>query len=388
MGENDNMIDSSRIRVLHLVTRMNVGGVATSIDNLINSMDKLQFDSLLVTGKCEPPENEYFELQSPKYEFAIIPTLHKSISIIDEIKSLLEISKLIRKFKPDIVHTHTSKAGALGRVLTKFLFPKVKVVHTFHGHLLIGYFNPFKLKIIIGIEKFLGRLTDQLVAVGTQVRNDLVAVKIAPLQKFNVFLPGLEMPIIKNRDTARTSLDLNSENFYCTFVGRLTQIKRLDRVLDSARIVMTKNKSVKFLIVGDGELMSQLQKTVDLEGLPIQFLGWREDIPAVLNASDMVLLVSDNEGVPLVLIEAAQAGLPIVTTAAGSVGDIAINGKNAIVTSFAPKDLAEAILKLAESATLCESMGNAGKLISAEQFSIKQMVDKHRDLYRKVLSPD
>jgi glycosyltransferase involved in cell wall biosynthesis len=151
---------------------------------------------------------------------------------------------------------------------------------------------------------------------------------------------------------------------------------------------MTKNKSVKFLIVGDGELMSQLQKTVDLEGLPIQFLGWREDIPAVLNASDMVLLVSDNEGVPLVLIEAAQAGLPIVTTAAGSVGDIAINGKNAIVTSFAPKDLAEAILKLAESATLCESMGNAGKLISAEQFSIKQMVDKHRDLYRKVLSPD
>jgi glycosyltransferase involved in cell wall biosynthesis len=151
---------------------------------------------------------------------------------------------------------------------------------------------------------------------------------------------------------------------------------------------MTKNKSVKFLIVGDGELMSQLQKTVDLEGLPIQFLGWRDDIPAVLNASDMVLLVSDNEGVPLVLIEAAQAGLPIVTTAAGSVGDIAINGKNAIVTSFAPKDLAEAILKLAESATLCESMGNAGKLISAEQFSIKQMVDKHRDLYRKVLSPD
>ena len=151
---------------------------------------------------------------------------------------------------------------------------------------------------------------------------------------------------------------------------------------------MTKNKSVKFLIVGDGELMSQLQESVDLEGLPIQFLGWRDDIPDVLKASDMVLLVSDNEGVPLVLIEAAQIGLPIVTTAAGSVRDIAINGKNAIVTSFAPKDLADAILKLAESATLCESMGNAGKLISAEQFSVKQMEDKHRDLYRKVLSPN
>ncbi len=365
---------------------MNVGGVATTIDNLINSMDKKQFESLLVTGICEHPESDFLDAESPKYKIVKILSFHKSISIIDDFKASFEIARVIKKFKPDIVHTHTSKAGVFGRIITKFLSPKVKIVHTFHGHLLVGYFKPLKLKIVIQIETFLSFLTDQIVAVGTRVRDDLVGVKIASAGKFNIIFPGLKTPSLKNKEKSRSDLNLNSENIYCTFIGRLTQIKRLDRVLEIAKMVSEINSKVKFLIVGDGELMVSLQNSADLERLPVTFLGWRNDIIDILHASDILLLVSDNEGIPLVLVEAAQVGLPIVTTPAGSVEDIAIHEKNAIVTSFDSKDLAIAILALADSPLLRESMSAAGRLIASDFFSIQQMVDKHQELYRRVLN--
>ena len=380
------MMHSSKIRILHLVTRMNLGGVAISIDNLLENMDPDRFESLLVTGRCEFPEKEYYDSTARKYPIKRFQVFHKSFTFFDDIRASMQIINTIKSFNPDIVHTHTSKAGVLGRVFTKLFFPRVKLVHTFHGHLLIGYFSPIKLKIVIGIEKILGLLTDQIVAIGTQVRDDLVEVKVAPVGKFNVFFPGLKPIDLQNREIARSVLNLDSKYIYCTFIGRLTQIKRVDRVLEVARIVANKNSKIKFLIVGDGELMAQLQNSVNFEKLPVTFLGWRNEITDILFASDMLLLVSDNEGIPLVLVEAAQVGLPIVTTPAGSVEDIAIHEKNALVTSFDPKDLAMAVLTLADSPLLRESMSAAGKLIASDLFSIQQMVDKHQDLYRRVLN--
>jgi len=379
------MANSQRIRVLHLVTRMNVGGVAVLLDNLMANIDQSQFEAVLATGNCEAPEGDYLDGRNTNYRVNRLRRFHKSLDVRGDISSFIEIVKLLRTFQPDIVHTHTSKAGLFGRVAATLFLPRAKKVHTFHGHLLVGYFNSVKLVIVKSFEKTLALLTTSLVAMGTQVRDDLVKAGIVPVTKFHVFFPGLVQPIFPNRDEARQSLSLDEGKIYCSFVGRLTHIKRPDRVLEVARAVAKIMPNVEFLVVGEGDLASEMKATSARENLPIQFLGWRQDVPAILAASDLLLLTSDNEAVALTLIEATQAGIPVVTTAAGSVRDVAIDGENGFVTDFDSQALADAVIKLAGSADLRKEYGLAGKKRSEALFSIKQMVADHENLYKQLL---
>ena len=379
------MADTPKIKVFHLVTRMNVGGVAVLLDNLMANIDRNQFEALLVTGICESPEGEYLDNRNINYRFERLTSFHKSISVLDDLKSLLAIVRVMREFKPDIVHTHTSKAGLFGRLLATFIVPKAKKVHTFHGHLLVGYFNPFKLTIVKAFEKSLGLFTNKFIAMGTQVRDDLVSAGIGKDSKFAILFPGLASPVFPDKDVARNNLKLDKNKIYCTFVGRLTQIKRPDRVLEVAEIVAKNNPNVEFLVVGDGDLASKIRKQSEVGKLPIHFLGWRQDIPAILKASDIALLTSDNEAVALTLIEATQAAIPVVTTAAGSVRDVAIDGENGFVTGFNSQELADAVLKLAQNPQIRESFGAAGRKRSNSLFSIKRMVGDHEELYKELL---
>jgi glycosyltransferase involved in cell wall biosynthesis len=379
------MATPQKIKVLHLVTRMNVGGVAVLLDNLLSNIDKEKFEVLLATGLCESPEGEYLENRNIGYRLERIPSFHKSLNFTDDLRSVFSIIRLLREFKPDIVHTHTSKAGLFGRLLSFLLAPGAKRVHTFHGHLLVGYFSPLKLGIVKAFEKSLGLITNKFIAMGTQVRDDLVAVGIGKNSKFAVLFPGLAKPIFPAREQARGNLALNNNKIYCTFIGRLTQIKRPDRVLEVASLVAQQNSDVRFLIIGDGDLAQDMKSKVHASDLPVTFLGWRQDIPAILKASDIALLTSDNEAVALTLIEATQAGIPVVTTPAGSVRDVAIDGENGFVTSFGSQDLANAVLKLAGNPGLREEYGNAGKRRSDALFSIERMVTDHENLYKELL---
>jgi glycosyltransferase involved in cell wall biosynthesis len=379
------MAESKKIKVLHLVTRMNVGGVAVLLDNLMSNIDHTKFEAILVTGSCESPEGDYLEGRNTSYKVVRLNRFHKSLNFADDLFSYFAIVRLLRTFKPDIIHTHTSKAGLFGRIAATLFLPRAKKVHTFHGHLLVGYFNPLKLAIVKGFEKSLATLTTSLVAMGTQVRDDLVKVGIAPMGKFRVFFPGLIEPTFPTRAGARKSLDLKDGTIYCVFVGRLTQIKRPDRVLDVARALARVRSDVEFLVVGEGDLAVEMKNSSIKDQLPIQFLGWRQDIPSILVASDLLLLTSDNEAVALTLIEATQAGIPVVTTNAGSVRDVAIDGENGFVTGFDSQELAEAVLKLAESAELRNKFGHAGKVRSNAKFSIERMVGDHENLYQDLL---
>lgn len=372
-------------KVFHLVTRMNVGGVAVLLDNLMSNIDRESFESILVSGVCEAPEGEFLDSRKVDYSVERISTFHKFNKISDDFMSVISVFRLMRKFKPDIVHTHTSKAGVFGRIISIVAVPQAKRVHTFHGHLLVGYFSPFKLTIVKAFEKTLGLSTDRFIAMGTQVRDDLVAVGIGNNSKFAVLFPGLAKPKIPEREQARKSLGLIHDKIYCAFVGRLTQVKRPDRVLEVASLVTQQNSDVEFLIVGDGDLAQEMKSKARASKLPITFLGWRQDIPAILGASDIALLTSDNEAVALTLIEATQAGIPVVTTPAGSVRDVAIDGENGFVTSFDSQDLAYAVLKLAGNPGLREEYGNAGKKRSDALFSIERMVTDHENLYKELL---
>jgi glycosyltransferase involved in cell wall biosynthesis len=379
------MATPQKIKVLHLVTRMNVGGVAVLLDNLMSNIDQDEFEVLLATGLCESPEGEYLDNRNIGYRLERIPSFHKSLNFADDLKSVLSIIQLLREFKPDIVHTHTSKAGLFGRLLSLLVAPSAKRVHTFHGHLLVGYFSPLKLGIVKTFEKTLGLITNKFIAMGTQVRDDLVAVGIGKKSKFTVLFPGLAKPVFPGREQARGILGLTNDKTYCTFVGRLTQIKRPDRVLEVASLVAQQNSDVEFLVVGDGDLAQEMKSKAHASDLPVTFLGWRQDISAILKASDIAILTSDNEAVALTLIEATQAGIPVVTTPAGSVRDVAIDGENGLVTSFDSQDLASAVLKLAGNPGLREEYGNAGKKRSDALFSIERMVTDHENLYKELL---
>lgn len=379
------MAETQKIKVLHLVTRMNVGGVAVLLDNLMSNIEQANFEAILVTGECESPEGDYLAGRQTSYKLFRLKRFHKSLQVADDLISFIAIVRLLRTFKPDIIHTHTSKAGLFGRIAATLFLPRAKKVHTFHGHLLVGYFNPLKLAIVKGFEKSLAIFTTSLVAMGTQVRDDLVKVGIAPMSKFRVFFPGLVVPSFPTRDNARNLLGLRDGVIYCVFVGRLTKIKRPDRVLDVAQAVAAVRSDIEFLVVGEGDLAAEMKLASLKDELPIQFLGWRQDIPTILAASDLLLLTSDNEAVALTLIEATQAGIPVVTTAAGSVRDVAIDGENGFVTGFESQALAQAILKLAESAELRNQFGHAGKVRSDALFSIERMVSDHQNLYQELL---
>jgi glycosyltransferase involved in cell wall biosynthesis len=281
-----------------------------------------------------------------------------------------------------VIHTHTAKAGVLGRLASLLAGRGAVRVHTFHGHLLHGYFNSTIIQIVILIEKFFAARTSVLIAIGSKVRDDLVAAGIGDKDKFRVFFPGLPEPKIIPKELAQRTIGINSEALYITFVGRLTQIKRPDRLLDVAMEIKRRVADVRFLVAGEGELFESSKQRCLQEQLNVTFFGWRNDIDQIFAASDIAILTSDNEGIPLTLIQAAQAALPIVATSVGSISDIVINESSGYLTSMNAGDMADAIEKLVRDPQLRKMMGEAGKARATQYFSLDRMLKDHADLYR------
>ena len=293
--------------------------------------------------------------------------------------------KEIRSFKPDVIHTHTAKAGVLGRLAGLIARPQAQRVHTFHGHLLQGYFSKSKTTLIIVLEKLLGVITYKFVAIGNVVKNDLVRAGIGSASKFEVIYPGLQDLDTYPQAEARAALGLDMSKKYVVFVGRLTTIKRPDRLIELAKYLKSNHPSTWLLIAGAGELLDSLSAQALKDQLPITFLGWRKDIGVILSASDIAVLCSDNEGIPLTLIQASQAGLPIVSTDVGSVSDIVINGTTGLLTTVSAEGLIQGVTTLLEDPALCHAFGEAGQHRAQEFFSSGSMVQHHQRLYSHTL---
>jgi glycosyltransferase involved in cell wall biosynthesis len=235
--------------------------------------------------------------------------------------------------------------------------------------------------LVIAIEKFLATKTDVLIAVGNQVKDDLLAVQIGKPDQYRVFFPGLPAPAEIDPHDARQKLGLDTETLYCTFVGRLTQIKRPDRLLDVAAACVARDLDLRFLIAGEGELFESSKARAEREQLPITFLGWRSDIDQLFAASDMAILTSDNEGIPLTLIQAAFAGIPIVATKVGSIADIVVDGETGFLTSTQAGAMASALSALVTDEELRFELGSLGKAHAQRFFSLEKSLDDHSSLY-------
>jgi glycosyltransferase involved in cell wall biosynthesis len=361
---------------------MNLGGPAVLVADLMHSVDSDKFEQILVTGYCDVNESDYLEEVAKDIKAVRIVGLGRSVSIVKDLLAFTRLIREIKRFDPDVIHSHTAKAGVLGRIAGLIAKPSAKRVHTYHGHLLHGYFGVGKTRVVVIIEKILSLISHGLISIGTNVMKDLLKVGIGRPDKFHVIFPGLQNLDVIPKTHARKELGLDLDTLYVVFVGRLTQIKRPDRLVEIAAELKMDCPNVHLLVVGAGELFDITKSGAESRELPMTFYGWRNDIAQLLCASDVAVLCSDNEGIPLTLIQAAQAGLAIVSTNVGSVSDIVKHEINGYLVGCSSTELAHALKVLIQDQGLRDTFGLAGKKRADEYFSSKSMVAAHEQLYR------
>ena len=377
---------STPIRVMRVIARMNVGGPAVQVSGLMRGFDSHNFEHRLFTGFCAANEADYLDTVATDVKATRIEGFGRRVNLSGDVKAFISLTKEIRSFKPHIIHTHTAKAGFLGRIASIIsLQPSIRV-HTFHGHLLNGYFGPFKRKLVVMAEKVLAVFTHQLLAVGSKVRQDLLTAGIGNLNKFGLMPPGLGINKLPDKLVSQKLYGLRSSALQCAFIGRVTQIKRPDRFLDIVSEVQRRGLAIEFFIAGDGELLSACRERIAREALPVKILGWQSEIEQVLSAADIVVLTSDNEGTPLSLIQAGMAGLPVVTTKVGSVPEVVLDGVTGIITALDTQEFADAIEKLSNSSEMREQMGVAAREFTLANFGVKRLVMDHEVLYKKLFA--
>ena len=374
---------AQRIKVMQIIARMNVGGPAVIVAELMRGLDSSRFEQILITGYCDETEADYLDEVATDITATRIAGLGRSVSPIADLKAFFGLVRTIKTLQPDVIHTHTAKAGALGRLASIIAGRGAVRIHTFHGHLLHGYFAGWKTKLVVLVEKFFAKRTHHLIAIGTEVERELLAAGIGKASQYSVFFPGLPEPHTASKAEIRKKLELDPSGMYCTFVGRLTHIKRPDRLLDIAAAMVKRKVPIHFLIAGEGELFDSSKARATNENLPVTFLGWRKDIGDLFAASDIAILTSDNEGIPLTLIQAAQAGLPILAPEVGSISDIVENDKTGFLTSPQPGAMASALSALATDADLRNRLGAAGKVRAHEYFSLERMLRNHTEIYNR-----
>jgi len=371
---------TDRLRVMRVIARLNVGGPALQAVALTEHLDADCFESRLCVGRLGAGEGDYLALRAPDIDARRVPGLGREPDPFSDARALRSLVGEIRDFRPHIVHTHTAKAGMLGRLAARWCGVPV-TVHTFHGHLLTGYFSPWKTEAVVRLERRLARRTTALVAVGATTRDDLLAKGIGRRDQFHVVPPGVTLPAPPPQAAARAALGLPTSGLVVAYVGRLTAVKRPDRFLELVRRVGGQRPDVTFVIVGEGELVDDVRRAALSLGPRLRLIGWRSDVETVYAAADVVVLTSDNEGMPVTLIEAAHAGRPAVTTRVGSAAEVVEHGVTGFATSTDHEDLASSVLELLGDPALRNRMGEAAATRAAAQFSTRRLVDDVARIY-------
>jgi glycosyltransferase involved in cell wall biosynthesis len=399
------------IRILRLIARLNIGGPAIQAITLSSELPRDRYQTLLVYGSLGPGEGDmtYLALDKGVHRFNI-KELGRNISLLDDLKSLFIIRKIIKRFKPDILHTHTAKAGTLGRLAVLSLrasiltSKKIKVFHTFHGHTFHSYFNALKTFIFIRVERFLARFTDRIIVVSEQQKKDICGTfRIADEKKVQIIRLGFDLSAYgKIATNRRTCLPdggtcINSKPFRVGIVGRLAAVKNHILLFEAIKYLRTwaKIDRFRFIIVGDGELKTELVAEANKLNVSeaITFYGWRKNMAAVYTQLDAVVLTSKNEGTPVAIIEAMAASRPVVATAVGGVPDLIgsvmgkkrdgfqIGERGLILPSENAEALAGALLFVVENQNELKSTIRRAKAFALANYSQQRLLNDIQTLY-------
>jgi len=374
-----------RIRVLRVIARMNVGGPAVQISGLMRNLDTQRFEQVLACGSVAPGEEDFLMTQAPDVAAVRIEGLGNSNSVTSSVKAASQLRQLIKRFRPDIIHTHTAKAGVLGRVVSLTADRSTRRVHTFHGHVLAGYFGPTISRGLTLTERALATQTDALIAVGPEVRDDLVRRGVGQPRKFTVIEPGVEVNRTHSRESSRQLLGIPRDEVVISFVGRLVPIKRVDRFIDALRLLQDSGVPITALVAGDGPLRKELEKAASSQGVNVRFLGWINEPEMAFSASDLTVISSDNEGTPLSVIQAALLGVPAVATNVGSVGHLIEEGVTGWLAAPSSQDLARAMREALRAVSADREALSVNVQQRAEQrFSVQRLASQHSDVYSKL----
>jgi glycosyltransferase involved in cell wall biosynthesis len=384
------------IRVLRVIARLNVGGPALHVSYLTRMLDERGYETTLVAGTVGAGEGSMeYVTSSLGLEPAFVPELQREIGVREDARAVRKLVHLIRTLRPEVLHTHTAKAGAIGRaaaLLSGEARPPV-VVHTFHGHVLRGYFGPLQTRAFLNVERAFAKVSDVLIAVSPEVRDDLVELGVADASKIAVIRLGLELDERVGvepgeRASVRSELGVAGTTPVISWFGRMTEIKRVEDLLRSFAELRHGRVDAELLLVGDGPLRPKLEQLAGELGIAAKthFVGYRADVARYYAASDIVALSSANEGTPVSIIEAQAAGLPVVVTDVGGVSDVVVDGRSGFlvpVGETAP--FADRLSQLAQDANLRAAMGEHGRDRVVSRYDVSRLVDDIDRLYRTLL---
>jgi glycosyltransferase involved in cell wall biosynthesis len=375
---------------------LNIGGPSIQAASLSDRLRAHGFSTVLAHGQLGPGEGDMSYLVSPTVETEPIAELQRAISPRDDARAVRRVLQLLRRVRPAILHTHMAKAGAVGRTAavlynrTVTRDARIRLVHTYHGHVLEGYFSPLKTSIFIRAERVLARATDRLIAISPQIQRDLLdTYRIGRADQYAVVPLGFDLTALANlndadRAAARAELHIPPHAPVIATVGRLTAIKQHELFLEAARRVRDAEPQAIFLIVGDGERRGELETMANAFGIggSVRFLGWRRDLGTVYGATDVFALTSRNEGTPVALIEAMAAAVPGVSTDVGGVADVMTNdAMGRRVVDGDPAAFASALIETIRSPERRDIGARARRHVLA-RYSIDRLVAEIAALYR------
>lgn len=364
------------MKVLHIITRMNTGGPAVFLDHLTNAISKLDCESVIAYGFCESNEADYTDNHKLNAKLVKIKFLHRSLNPIDDIRTFFQIRKVIRQVKPDLVNTHTSKGGVLGRLAAKSVSRKLPVVHTFHGHLIYGYFANYKIILFTLVERFLALFTNAAASITQETEDSLKKLKIGKKLKWQVIRLGIpvnQTTFLAPKSNSKTNL---------LWVGRFADIKDPNyAILVMQELEKLSPGKFDLTMVGGGELLDQSKVTA--KSLPITFTGWLDKPFEAVGYFDLLLLTSKNEGMGLVMLEAANYSKATVARNVGGVGEFVTDNKNGFLVSGNADQMAIKINSLSNE--VIEQVGKNCKLVLENEFTDKVMASNYLKLYNSLL---
>jgi glycosyltransferase involved in cell wall biosynthesis len=381
------------VRVLRVIARLNVGGPALHVTYLTHGLAGRGYETTLVAGDvARGEESMAFVAERAGVEVVTLPGLSRELSPVRDALAAWRLGRIIRAVRPDVVHTHTAKAGAVGRAAALLSGRRPVVVHTFHGHVLRGYFGRPGTLVFRAIETVLARFSDRLVAVSPEVRDELVGLGVAPASKFSVIRLGIELELRVSFDgdaaEIRRRHGIAAEKFVVGWFGRMTAVKRTDDLLSMLAGVRERGIDALLLLVGDGDDRPRLEQRAHDLGLARSclFLGYQQDVAPWYAVCDAVVLTSASEGTPVTIIEALAAGRAVVATNVGGVPDVVDEGETGFLVR--PGDthaLAERLELLARDPGRRTEMGREGRERMLSRYAVERLVDDVDGLYRELL---
>lgn len=349
-----------------------------------------RYDTTLLGGALEPGESSMEDFATARgVSYELVPEMKRAVNPMLDAKAVAKTARRLRELAPKIVHTHTAKAGAVGRAAARLVGAPV-LVHTFHGHVFEGYFSPKKAAAFVAAERALAKVTDQILAVSEAQRRDLAfKYKIAPIEKIKVVPLGLELDAFAaarptRQGALRQQLGLDADAKIVAAAGRFVPIKRFDLLLEAFGSVLRAHPDAHLVLAGDGapEARAELEQQAAKLGGHVHLLGWRGDLDQIFAEADLLALSSDNEGTPVTVIEALTAGLPVVATRVGGVEDV-VDARHGTLVN--PGD-AQAL-----GAAMIDRLSLGGRLTPAEReqvalrFSHRRLIGDIEALYDRLL---